>query len=144
MPLSVKNVSIVAHSSFASSSVFAVTFGLLTTPTGTRYAPLNLSGFCTTSGEAAAKADVYAPTSEGVKKGYMRISTSHETFFSCGLRENVLTEPGWADKTVIGDPCALSFRCSSDAYRMLASFVYAASISPELMTVVDEIRIYSP
>ena len=114
MPFSAKNVSIVAHNSFASSSL-PDTVGLWTIPTGRRYAPLNLSGFCTMSDDAAAKTDVYAPASGWTKKGYTRMSTSHDIIFSCGLRENVLTAPGLSDTTVMGDPCALSFRCSSDA-----------------------------
>lgn len=117
-----KMASVVCQSSAARSSRLALSLISPTFPTGSKYAPLYLSGKFLTRGEAAAKHDVYAPGSGRMKKSSMTTFAK----IGQGVRSaKVLTSPGWIGMDKIGMLDASSRFWSSREKSTHASLVMA-------------------
>jgi hypothetical protein len=69
----VKNAFVVSLSSVAKYASIALADGFVIFPTGVKNAPLYNSGFSRIIGEAAAKVELYAPTSGVVKTKNIKI-----------------------------------------------------------------------
>lgn len=122
-PISFKQASVVFQSRSQRSGSNARLLALVIRPVGilARYTPLNLSRSCFTFGLAAAKTELYAPTSISA------IATRTNTFQNLAkgqLCEKVSTPPGCTANTVIGagGSTISNLRCRDLVHMTLRSF----------------------